>query len=205
MALARGFADPVHDAQGAFRTLMDALARPGRIGRLASDLSPPAPLTPELAAVALALTDADTPVWLDAPLAANPAVAAFLRFHTGAPIVAEPADAAFALIADPAACPPFAAFAQGSPDYPDTSATLVLALDRLSEDGAAFEGPGIRGRIRLAAAPLPADWPARLAANHAAFPRGLDLVLTAPGVVAGLPRSSRPVPSAAPSPVPSEA
>ncbi|TXN62799.1 phosphonate C-P lyase system protein PhnH, partial [Methylobacterium sp. WL6] len=84
MALARGFADPVHDAQGTFRTLMDALARPGRIGRLASDLYPPAPLTPELAAVALALTDADTPVWLDAPLAANPAVAAFLRFHTGA-------------------------------------------------------------------------------------------------------------------------
>ncbi|TXN61442.1 phosphonate C-P lyase system protein PhnH, partial [Methylobacterium sp. WL6] len=40
---------------------------------------------------------------------------------------------------------------------------------------------------------------------HAAFPRGLDLVLTAPGVVAGLPRSSRPVPSPAPSPVPSEA
>lgn len=197
MAFARGFADPVHDAQAAFRTLMDALARPGRIGRLASGLAPPAPLTPELAAVALTLTDSDTPVWIDAALAANPAVAAFLRFHTGAPIVADPGAAAFALIAEPDACPPFAAFAQGTPDYPDGSATLVLALDRLSEDGPAFEGPGIRGCVRLDAAPLPADWPRRLAANHATFPLGLDLVLTAPGVVAGLPRSSRPVPSEA--------
>ncbi len=191
MALARGFADPVHQAQATFRTLMDALARPGRIGRLASDLDPPPPLTPELAAVALTLVDADTPVWLDATLAANPAVAAFLRFHTGAPIVAEPAGAAFALIADPAACPPFPDFAQGSPDYPDTAATLVLAVDRLSEDGPGFAGPGIRGLVHLGAAPLPADWPMRLAANQDAFPRGLDLVLTAPGVVAGLPRSSR--------------
>lgn len=191
MALARGFADPVHQGQATFRTLLDALARPGRIGRLASDLDPPAPLTPELAAVALTLVDADTPVWLDGPLAANPAVAAFLRFHTGAPIVAEPAGAAFALIADPAACPPFPDFAQGSPDYPDTAATLVLALDCLSEDGPGFAGPGIRGLVHLDAAPLPADWLERLAANQAAFPRGLDLVLTAPGVVAGLPRSSR--------------
>lgn len=193
MALARGFSDPVHEAQAAFRAVMDALARPGRVRRLPTGLAPPAPLTPELAAVALTLTDADTPVWLDAPLAANPAVAAFLRFHTGAPIVARPAEASFALISDPAACPGFADFAQGTPDYPDTSATLVLALARLSEGGLGFEGPGIPGRIRLDAVPLPEDWTARLVANHAGFPRGLDLVLTAPGLVAGLPRSSRPI------------
>jgi alpha-D-ribose 1-methylphosphonate 5-triphosphate synthase subunit PhnH len=199
MALARGFADPVHDAQGAFRTLMDALARPGRIGRLASDLSPPAPLTPELAAVALALTDADTPVWLDAPLRAEPAVAAFLRFHTGAPLVANPGQAAFALIADPAHCPPFTEFAQGTPAYPDASATLILAVDTLSdEDGQilseqGFAGPGIRGTARLAAGPLPADWAARWAANHAGFPLGIDCLFVAPGRLAGLPRSARPV------------
>lgn len=193
MALARGFADPVHDAQRAFRTVMDALARPALVRRLESALAPPTPLTPELAAVALTLADADTPIWLDAPLAADPDVSEFLCFHTGAAIVTSPDEATFALIADPGACPPFSDFAQGAPDYPDTSATLILALDRLFEGGLAFEGSGIRGRAHLDATPLPPDWRARLLANHAGFPRGVDLVLTAPGSVAGLPRSSRPV------------
>lgn len=198
MALARGFSDPVHDAQGVFRTVMDALARPGLIRPLVGALAPPAPLTPELAALALTLTDSDTPVWLDAPLAETPAVSEFLRFHTGAPIVANPSEAAFALIADPEACPPFSAFAQGTPAYPDASATLILRVDRLSDagglgfsEGLGFAGPGIRGRVRLDAGPLPPDWAARLRANHAAFPLGLDLVLAAPDRIAGLPRSAR--------------
>lgn len=191
--LAPGFVDPVHDAQGAFRAVLDALARPGTVQVLATRLVPPAPLTAELAAVALALADADAPLWLDASLAREPAVAAFLRFHTGAPVVADPAEAAFALVSDPARCPPFAAFAQGTPAYPDRSTTLVLALERLDGEtpGLRLSGPGIRGEARLAASPLPADLVARLRANHALFPRGVDLVLVAPGRVAGLPRSTR--------------
>ena len=192
--LAHGFADPVHEAQAVFRAAMVALSRPGRLRPLLTALAPPAPLTPELAALALALTDADTPVWLDAPLGANPAVAAFLRFHTGAPIVDEPGRAAFALIADPARCPAFTAFAQGSLAYPDASATLILAVATLSDGtGLAFEGPGIRGTARLDAAPLPADWPSRLVRNQAGFPQGIDLLFAAPGQLAALPRSARPL------------
>lgn len=132
--LAPGFADPVHDAQGTFRAVMDALARPGRVRALVADLAPPAPLTPELAAVALTLTDADTPVWLDPVLAAAPEVAEFLRFHTGAPLLTgDPAAAAFALVREPARCPPLSRFAPGTPAYPDTATTLVLALDAVAE------------------------------------------------------------------------
>ena len=123
-----GFADPVLDAQRVFRGVMEALARPGSLKPHADLPEVPAPLTPELAAIALALADADAPLWLDAPLAGAPAVAEFLRFHTGAPIVKDPAEAAFALVADPARCPPHESFAQGTPDYPDASTTLVLAL-----------------------------------------------------------------------------
>ena len=189
--LAPGFADPVHDAQGTFRAVMDALARPGMLWPLRSALRPPAPLTPELAAIALALTDADTPVWLDAALSASPEIAAYLRFHTGAPLTADPERAAFALIRDPKTGPPLARFAQGSPAYPDTSTTLVLALDTLA-DGAGLHltGPGIRGATRIAPAPLPAGFVAQRAENHAAFPLGVDVILAAPGLVAGLPRST---------------
>ncbi|SFL11342.1 phosphonate C-P lyase system protein PhnH [Methylobacterium pseudosasicola] len=189
--LAPGFADPVHDAQGTFRAVMDALARPGLPQRLEAGLNPPAPLTPELAAIALALTDADTPVWLDAGLAAVPEVAAYLRFHTGAPLTDSPAQAAFALIRDPARCPPLARFAQGTPAYPDTATTLVFALDALtSGEGLRLTGPGIDGTARIALAPQPDSFVAQLAANRSGFPLGLDLILTAPGRVAGLPRST---------------
>ncbi|MBX9932489.1 MAG: phosphonate C-P lyase system protein PhnH [Methylobacterium sp.] len=192
MALQQGFADPVHDAQGVFRAALEGLSRPALIRSLPTKVAPPPPLTPELAALALALADADTPLWLDPPLAASEAVAAFLRFHTGAPLVSNPAEAVFAIIADPQNAPDFAAFAQGTPDYPDHSTTLILALGHLeSGTGHAFSGPGIKGVARLDAAPVPADWQERLGTNHAGFPLGIDLILTAPGRIAGLPRSTR--------------
>lgn len=194
--LSPGFSDPVHDAQGAFRAVMDALARPGLPRPLAADLAPPAPLTPELAAIALTLVDADTPVWLDDALSAVPDVAAYLRFHTGAPLTADPAGAAFALVREPARCPPLGTFGPGTPAYPDTSTTLVLAFDRIGDGaGLGLVGPGIRGTARLAVSPVPADWIAQLAQNHARFPLGVDLILTAPGRVAGLPRSSAMMPA----------
>lgn len=192
--LAHGFADPVHEGQAVFRAAMEALSRPGRIRPLATKLVPPAPLIPELAALALALTDADTPVWLDAPLRAEPAVADFLRFHTGAPIVDAPGQAAFALIADPPRCPDLTEFAQGTLAYPDASTTMILAVETLSDAaGPAFAGPGIRGTVRLDARPLPADWASRWATNYAGFPQGIDLLFVTPGRLAGLPRSARPV------------
>lgn len=192
-ALAAGFADPVHDAQRSFAALMRAMAEPGLPVPLASDLDPPAPLSREAAACALALLDYETPVFLDPPLAAAPGVAAFLRFHTGAPVVGDPAAARFALIADGAALPDFAVFAQGEPDYPDRSATLIVQVATLGPGPLRLEGPGINGRRDVGATPLPADFAARLAANRAAYPLGIDLLLIAPGAVAGLPRTVKPV------------
>ena len=191
-ALAPGFADPVFDSQRVFRAVLDALARPGAVLPLAGPDGVPDPLTPELAAIALALADHEAPLWLDAPLAAAPAVAAFLRFHTGASVVADPAGAAFALVSDPARCPAPELFAQGTPDYPDRSAMLVLAVERIAPgSGPALEGPGIPGTVRLGVYPLPPDMPDRLARNRARFPLGVDHLFAAPGRVAGLPRSPR--------------
>lgn len=192
-ALAAGFADPVHDAQRSFTAVMRAMAEPGLPVPLASDLDPPAPLSREAAACALALLDYETPVFLDATLSAAPAVAAFLRFHTGAPVVDDPAAARFAFIADAAALPDFGAFAQGEPDYPDRSATLIVQVSDFGTGAIVLEGPGIKGRRSFSAAPLPSDLPARLAANRALYPLGIDLILTAPGGVLGLPRTVKPV------------
>ncbi|HQS08001.1 MAG: phosphonate C-P lyase system protein PhnH [Rhizobiales bacterium 24-66-13] len=190
-ALASGFADAPREAQEVFKAVMWALARPGLPVPLRTRLAPPAPLSPDMAAIALALLDYETPVWLDPALAAAPAVAAFLRFHTSAPLVEAPAAGRFALIADGSALPDFARFALGEPDYPDRSTTLVVQVTTLGEGPIQLEGPGIETRVGFAAAPLPADFSARLAANRQLFPLGVDLILVAPGAVLGLPRSAR--------------
>lgn len=188
-ALCPGLRDPVLDAQAVFRSVMWALSRPGTVEPLSLDLAPPAPLSIEAAAVTLALADYETPLWLDTKLAAAPEVGAFLRFHTGAAIVTEPAAARFALIADPEHVPDFALFAQGSPDYPDASATLILQVERFATGGLQLQGPGIDGVRYFDARPRPADLVTRWEQNRALFPRGIDLILAGPGGVAGLPRS----------------
>ncbi|HEV7252624.1 MAG TPA: phosphonate C-P lyase system protein PhnH [Mesorhizobium sp.] len=187
-----GFADAPRDSQKIFRAVMNAMARPTHVERLEVALATPPALDPGLAAVAQTLADGDAPIWLDAPLAADPAVSAYLRFHTGAAVVSDPAEAAFALVADPGKLPPFDAFAWGTEEYPDRSATIVMAVKSF-ESGVrlVFEGPGLKERGSLAPKPVPADFAQRLEANRALFPRGVDLIFTCGGDVAALPRSVR--------------
>ncbi len=187
--LAAGFADPVFDSQAAFRSAMWAMARPGRPAPLATDLTPPAPLNREAAALVLALCDFETPLWLDDTLAGAPAVVDFLRFHTGAPLVADPAAARFAVIAQPADMPELSAFCGGTPEFPDASATLILQVERLTGEGLLLEGPGVKDTIGLGATPLPHHFTVKLAANRRLFPLGVDLLLAGAGAVVGLPRS----------------
>ena len=86
--------------------------------------------------------------------------------------------------------PQFEAFSQGSMEYPDRAATLVLQIERLSDNGGfCLSGPGIRGSRALLASPLPADFAARMRANRALFPRGLDIILASDTMLAALPRS----------------
>lgn len=189
--LAPGFADPVFDSQRAFRAAMNAMARPGTILRMDAAIDPPPATGTAFAAVALALLDHETPVWLDPELAAMPGVAAWLRFHTGAPVVGEPADAAFALIARGDQVPPFERFATGTDAYPDRGATLLVQIEAFEGPPITLAGPGIDGTREIAARPLPDDFAARLGANRALFPRGVDLILCAGDRLAALPRSVR--------------
>ena len=73
-ALVAGFADPVREAQAVFRAVMMAMSRPGTLRAITPPPPPPAPLDAGLAAIAMALCDFETRVWLDAPLAARAAV-----------------------------------------------------------------------------------------------------------------------------------
>ncbi|MBB4303615.1 alpha-D-ribose 1-methylphosphonate 5-triphosphate synthase subunit PhnH [Rhodobium orientis] len=191
-AIAPGFADPVFDAQKAFRTVMDAMAHPGRVHELQTALAPPAPLSPVAAAVLLTLADFETTLWLGETLTKTPAVADWLRFHTGTVLTEDPGEATFAAIADPMRLPPLGAFAQGTLDYPDRSTTLILQVETLDPSaGPTLEGPGIDGTARLLPAPLAETFWLEARRNADLFPRGVDFLLAAPGKIAALPRSTR--------------
>lgn len=191
MALAAGFAFPVAQSQSCFRAVMEATSRPGLVRALAAGVLPPVPLTPELAAIALAFADPDAPLWLDRTLARVADVRDFLRFHTGARIVERPDEAAFALIVEPASMPGLADFAQGTDAYPDRSTTVVVAVEAIEGGGAlVVAGPGVDGEARLSISPQPEGFIAQLGQNHARFPRGVDLLFVAAGRIAALPRSA---------------
>ena len=180
--------DPAYASQAAFRALMECMARPGDI-RTLKGVEAPAPFAPATAALIRSLADYETPLWLDTAFLAAPKAAEWIRFHTGAPVVGDPAAAAFALIADARALPDFARFAQGTSEYPDRSTTVIVQIDAFSGNAMTLKGPGIKATRAFVASPVPADFGARMKENRALFPRGVDMVLVAGNDVAALPRS----------------
>ena len=187
-----GFTEPVFDAQAVFRAIMDAMARPGTVQELPQLANPPAPLSATAGAVALALCDNDTPVWLDPPLQAEAAVKAWLGFHTGAPWANTPADAHFALIANPKEMAALDGFSQGTQEYPDRSTTLILLTGDLgSGPTLLLEGPGIEKTAMIAPTGMPRHFVEQWKQNNQRFPRGVDIILAAPGSLACLPRTTR--------------
>ena len=185
-----GFADPAIDGACVFRTLLEVMARPGRIEHLPVALAAPPSLGPGAAQLCLTLCDLDTPLWID-PAHASEESAAYIRFHAGCPIVPRIEDAAFLLVAPAHVAEALERCRIGTAEYPDRSATLIIPLAAMSDTGGVrLTGPGIKTERRLAIVPEPHDfWPA-LIANHRRFPLGADCFLLAPSQVAGIPRST---------------
>ena len=179
-------------AQGTFSALMRAMAEPGRIEKLLIPPAVPEALPRGLAAVAVTLADFETPLWLDDQLASSDDVTRFLRFATGAPIVDDPAKAAFALVLRATALPPFNLFSNCSDAYPDRSVTIVTEVQNwAAKQRFELTGPGIGTTRSFSAGPLPGDFETRMSENRALFPRGVDLILTSGDQVVALPRSTR--------------
>jgi alpha-D-ribose 1-methylphosphonate 5-triphosphate synthase subunit PhnH len=144
------------------------------------------------AAIALTLLDHDTPVWLDPLLSATSDVTNWLKFHTGAPVIADSSICSFALVGDAKTLPALNRFSFGTNEYPDRSTTLILQVDSLTH-GPSIElrGPGIDGTAVLQAAIQPPDLFERLAINPVLFPRGIDVMLVHDDSIVAIPRTTR--------------
>lgn len=181
-ALDGGFADAPVTAAVAFRAALEAMARPGRIGRIGG-AQPPAPLSPAAGTLILTLCDPDTPVHLAG--AHNAAeVCDWITFHTGAPLAV--ADSCRFAVGAWDALAPLDAYPIGTPEYPDRSATLIVEMAALLAEGCRLSGPGIEAEARLN---LPEA--AAFRRNAALFPLGLEFFFTHQDRLAGLPRTTR--------------
>lgn len=189
--LPAGFADRVLSAQSTFRSVMDAMARPGSVQRIRPAVETPVAVMCGTAAIALTLFDHDTPIWLDRAMSATPEVAKWLKFHTAAPVVGETFACSFALVGDTQDLPPLDRFALGSAEYPDRSTTLIIQVDNLTV-GPSFEltGPGIE-RTAILQATVRANLFERLALNAGLFPCGIDVVLVHDDAIVAIPRTTR--------------
>lgn len=200
-AVGRGFAQPVHAAQQAFRALLEAMSRPGRIQVLPepvlAGIEPPG-LARGMTALLLTLLDAETSLWIEPTLAGADSLD-YLRFHTGVRTLADPGDAAFVVCpADRARPGTWLALSAGSDELPQSGATLLVEVPSLQLQGAAaasprlrLEGPGIENTQALAAGGLDAAfWHAR-AALQGEYPRGIDLILCCGDTLAAIPRTTR--------------
>lgn len=188
MSLA-GFPNPVLDQQAAFRAVMQALAEPGCIVPAGAMVGEASPLGPLARAIALSLLDFEVRYHLSPSLAA---AECDITFHTGSRLADRADEAEFAFVDCAHDALDLARYAQGTPEYPDRSTTIILKVESLAGGPTlAIDGPGIPGTRELAIPGLPADFIAQWAANAARAPLGVDLLFTTNEAVLGLPRSTR--------------
>ncbi len=180
-ALTGGFMDPAIQSAHAFRSVMEAMARPGTMHEI-SGAVPPTPLSPAAGAVLLTLCDTETPVFLAGALDCN-AVRSWLAFHTGAPL-AGPSHCMFAVGAW-SDLGPLNAYPIGTSEYPDRSATLIVECPEIIASGAILTGPGIKDKAALSLPELEA-----FQHNRMLFPLGLDFIFTNGNRLAALPRTT---------------
>lgn len=193
--------DPVFDAQGHYRLLLDAMARPGKINILPRmQITTPPQLTSAAALIGFALLNADASFFVDG---SDPEVPTrHLLVNTSAkPVDAHKADFVFAT---GAASPMLAeSMKKGSLPYPEEGATLVLDVMSLATEpqglgqegnGLALrlQGPGVAGERVLFVRGLNGSLIETVQQANIEFPLGIDLILTdGDGRMTCIPRSSR--------------
>ncbi|MER5790196.1 phosphonate C-P lyase system protein PhnH [Streptomyces sp. NPDC001980] len=181
-------------AQGVFRAVLDALARPGTTTRL-----PVAPTGPVPAALLplLALADLGTGFCVleqdgTGGTGGTGRWSEVVAVATNAPAVPL-AEARLVAAVRPVAPDEIRRLRRGSAEAPEDGALLFLPVSAL--DGGPrkwrLSGPGVPGDLVVAPDGLPDGFVEARAEAVAGFPAGIDLLLTAPdGRLLGLPRST---------------
>lgn len=191
-----GFQDLVRDSQVTFRTLLNALSRPGIAEKIDVKLIPPSELNVSCAAACLTLFDLETEVWLQPGLGED--IKSWLLFHTGCSFTKDTQQADFAVICNLENMPDLCQFKQGTPVYPEDSTTLLITVDAIDDIRASnhlslqrqtLTGAGINQQITMPIS-LSDTFSQQWQQNHNSYPQGIDIYFFFETQVVGLPRTS---------------
>jgi len=187
-----GLQNPVDDGQRIFRSVLDAMAHPGKIVSLNPVQDAPAPLNRATAAVCLSLVDFETSLWTDPKIAASGAAITHLRFHCGCPFTTNPGDAHTALVSEMKMLANLPDFCVGTDERPDLSTTVIVQVPGFERRaGRRLTGPGIQTVTPLHVQGADAAFWKVIQANTQIFPRGVDFILTTDEDIVCLPRTTR--------------
>ncbi|HEI8867791.1 phosphonate C-P lyase system protein PhnH [Serratia sp. AKBS12] len=188
MSLLTGFAQPIEQAQHAFRLILKALSEPGVTVTLGDGPVWP-PLNAADTAALLTLADGETPIQL-CPALNCEQVLTNIRFHTGAPLADSPAAIRFALWDDSLQAVDLSQLPYGSDISPEFGATLLVQVSSLTAGAPLrLSGPGIE-RQRLVSPALPAALRDYLLERPHRFPLGIDVLLTCGEQLIAIPRTT---------------
>lgn len=192
--------DEVFDSQATFRVLLDSLSRPGKVCQipLCNYQAPPRGFCPPALSILKTLCDHR----VSFSIGGAPARAEWIRYlevNLATPFkIVENAD--YVLFDGGSYDAGFARMNRGSLEFPESSATALLCVMRISQDSDDTEGPvcdlvlagpGVKDKARLSVSGLDPAYAAERQKASRHFPLGVDLFLVdAEGRVVGIPRTS---------------
>ncbi len=177
------------DSARIFRVILEAMAKPGAVFELAENSNTPLPLFGNTNAVIRTLSDFQSPLWLSPTLNFD-TIIRHIKFHTGAPIVAAPAEAAFAILTAQEAHGAVEKFNTGTHEYPDRSTTLLIQVDGFNHTNVELAGPGLKVPIGFGVDNLSTSFWGEMITNHQLYPLGIDVIFISPEAIACCPRST---------------
>lgn len=180
--------------QEAFRTIMDCMARPGKIGRLNNPgFSPPWGLTPYSALLLLTLLDSETSF---AVLPCQEEWSGYIKLNTDA-LENEVSQAEYILLDGSHDIPDLLAVNRGELLSPEKGVTLIYQVDTIgaaplaSYTGITLKGPGIKETRSVYINGMDAPHWERIKHLNREYPLGVDLFIIArDGSMIGIPRSN---------------
>lgn len=173
--------DEVYGAQAHFRSLIDSMARPGKInGFTATEIRPVGGMSVPTALVAFALLNRDASYYCAYD---SNELEAYLRVNTGSS-PEELSEADFILVQGSDSPDLVELSKEGILTYPETGASFIIEVAGVYEHEEAdtlqlrLSGPGVAGSRDIWVAGWQAAWVEALMDKNAEFPLGVDTILT---------------------------
>jgi alpha-D-ribose 1-methylphosphonate 5-triphosphate synthase subunit PhnH len=190
------FFDDVHDAQSQFRIILDCMARPGKINKMADlNINPPGAFNKASAIIALSLLNADVSFCVTEGYGKE--LCEYIAVNTHASITTA-ALADFVFMKGLESEAPILETKTGTLLYPEDSATIIIDVEQLSGtqmSGATqitLRGPGVETVNTVYIKGINPLILETVKEMNAEFPLGVDLMLTDKnGLLICIPRSNR--------------